>query len=253
MRALRVDLSYRLIHSDLPAAALVECGRMDSGIRKADMATQFKSRPDSLGVTNALDSHYDRDALQRLLATRTFKRGRFTLASGRTSAIYFNVKTTMMHPHGAALCARGLLELLSDMKVDYIGGLEMGAVPLLSVVAAFSAEDDRPIPSFFVRKAPKPHGTQALIEGMDDTGDGANETLQGKTVVLIDDVATSGMSILKAVDQIEAAGGSMSAAIVILDREEGASQALAARGIRLHALFTATDLGVTAADRTAIE
>ncbi len=215
------------------------------------MATQLKSRPSTLGEASPLGSGYDRDALQTLLATRTFKRGTFTLASGRTSNIYFNVKTTMMHPRGAALCARGLLDLLDTMNVDYIGGLEMGAVPLLSVVAAFSAEAGDPIPSFFVRKAPKPHGTQALIEGMDDTGDGANETLSGKNVVLIDDVATSGMSILKAVDQIEAVGGVMSEAIVILDREEGAREALAKRGIRLHALFTATDLGVTATDRAA--
>lgn len=215
------------------------------------MATQLRNRPDSSGGTNALEPCYDREALRHLLATRTLKRGKFTLASGRTSSIYFNVKTTMMHPQGAALCARGLLELLAEMDVDYIGGLEMGAVPLLSVVSAFSAEAGAPIPSFFVRKAPKPHGTQALIEGMDDTGGGAHETLHGKKVVLIDDVATSGMSILKAGEEIEAAGGSMSEAIVILDREEGASEALAKRGIGLHSLFTATDLGVTAADRTA--
>lgn len=221
------------------------------------MATQLKYRPNVSGDASPLDSGhldsgYHRETLGTLLATRTFKRGTFTLASGRSSSIYFNVKTTMMHPTGAAQCARGLLALLNEMEVDYIGGLEMGAVPLLSVVAAFSAEAGRPIPSFFVRKAPKPHGTQALIEGMDDTGDGANETLTGKKVVLIDDVATSGMSILKAVDQIEAAGGSMSEAIVILDREEGAREALAARGIRLQALFTATDLGVTAADRVTV-
>ena len=213
------------------------------------MATQLEDDRDWLPDAARPGSAYDREALRQLLATRTFKRGTFTLASGRTSAVYFNVKTTMMHPRGAALCARGLLDLLSRMDVDYFGGLEMGAVPLLSVVAAFSAEAGDPIPSFFVRKAPKPHGTQALIEGMDDTGDGAEESLNGKTVVLIDDVATSGMSILRAVDQIAAVGGTMSEAIVILDREEGAREALAERGIRLHALFTAADLGVTVADR----
>jgi orotate phosphoribosyltransferase len=122
----------------------------------------------------------------------------------------------------------------------------MGAVPLLSVVSAFSAETSNPLPSFFVRKKPKAHGTQLLIEGMDDLG---GETLVGKHVVLVDDVATSGGSILQAVDQIEASGGHMTDAIVILDRQEGASQKLAERGIRLHALFTAADLGVTEADR----
>lgn len=197
------------------------------------------------------DPRYDPDALRALLAERTFKRGEFTLASGRRSRIYFNLKTTMMHPSGAALCARGLLQLLDGMPVDYIGGLEMGAVPLLSVVAAFSAErGGRPIPSFFVRKKPKQYGAQLLIEGLDDlTG---AESLAGKRVVLVDDVATSGGSILQAVDQIEAAGGQVTDAIVVLDREEGARERLANRGIALHRLFTADELGVTAEDREPI-
>lgn len=210
------------------------------------MATQLKDRADSRADTAARYADRDRATLRTLLKDRTFKRGDFTLASGRRSRIYFNVKTTMMHPQGAALCARGLLDVLADLDADYIGGLEMGAVPLLSVVSAFSAEDGDPIPSFFVRKQPKQHGTQLKIEGMDDIG---GETLNGRRVVLIDDVATSGGSILQAVDEIAAAGGTMTDAIVILDREEGASEALAGRGITLHALFTATDLGVTEADR----
>ena len=98
----------------------------------------------------------------------------------------------------------------------------MGAVPLLSVVSAFSAEDGHPIPSFFVRKTAKGYGAQLKIEGMDDH---AGESLSGKRVVLIDDVATSGGSILLAADEIAAAGGIMADAIVILDRE--------ARGITL--------------------
>lgn len=212
------------------------------------MATQLEDRPETPGAAEG-GGPWDREALRRLLATRTFKRGAFTLASGRASSIYFNVKTTMMHPQGAALCARGLLAELRLIPVDYIGGLEMGAVPLLGAVAALSHEAGDPIPSFFVRKSPKSHGTQALIEGMDDTGDGAGETLAGKRVVLIDDVATSGMSILMAADQIKAAGGLMAHAIVILDREEGAAEALAAHGIELRALFTARDLGVTREDR----
>lgn len=212
------------------------------------MATQLKDRPEAIGAA-AGNSGYDREALRRILAVRTFKRGAFTLVSGRTSRIYFNVKATMMHPEGAALCARGLLVELRSIPVDYVGGLEMGAVPLLGAVAAMSYEAGDPIPSFFVRKSPKFHGTQVLIEGLDDVGGDARETLAGKRVVLIDDVATSGMSILKAADRIAEAGGVMSHAIVILDREEGAAEALAARGIELRALFTAADLGVTPEDR----
>jgi orotate phosphoribosyltransferase len=193
---------------------------------------------------------YDRDALRTLLATRTLKRGDFLLVSGKRSRIYFNMKATMMTPEGAAQCARGLLSVLEGLDADYVAGLEMGAVPLLGGIAALSWDIGRPIGAVFVRKAAKAHGTSLMVEGLDDTG---GESLQGKHVVLIDDVATSGGSILKAADQIEAAGGIMKDAIVILDREQGADANLAARGITLHALFTATDLGVTEEDKLPLD
>jgi orotate phosphoribosyltransferase len=193
---------------------------------------------------------YDREALRTLLATRTLKRGDFLLVSGKRSRIYFNMKATMMTPEGAAQCARGLLSVLADLDADYVAGLEMGAVPLLGGIAALSWDIGRPIGAVFVRKAAKAHGTSLMVEGLDDSG---GETLQGKHVVLIDDVATSGGSILKAAEQIEAAGGIMKDAIVILDREQGADANLAERGITLHALFTATDLGVTEADKLPLD
>ena len=193
---------------------------------------------------------YDRDALRTLLATRTLKRGDFLLVSGKRSRIYFNMKATMMTPEGAAQCARGLLSVLEGLDADYVAGLEMGAVPLLGGIAALSWDIGRPIGAVFVRKAAKAHGTSLMVEGLDDT---RGESLQGKHVVLIDDVATSGGSILKAADQIEAAGGIMKDAIVILDREQGADANLAARGITLHALFTATDLGVTEEDKLPLD
>ncbi|HEX7695014.1 MAG TPA: orotate phosphoribosyltransferase [Sphingomonas sp.] len=193
---------------------------------------------------------YDRDALRTLLATRTLKRGDFLLVSGKRSRIYFNMKATMMTPEGAAQCARGLLSVLEGLDADYVAGLEMGAVPLLGGIAALSWDIGRPIGAVFVRKAAKAHGTSLMVEGLDDTG---GESLEGKHVVLIDDVATSGGSILKAADQIEAAGGIMKDAIVILDREQGADANLKERGITLHALFTATDLGVTEEDKKPLD
>ena len=88
-----------------------------------------------------------------------------------------------------------------------------------------------------------------MIEGLSDPV----ESLDGKTVILVDDVATSGGSVLKAIEQIKAAGGFVAHAIVILDREQGASEFLARHGVTLHALFTATDLGVTAQDRAPLD
>jgi orotate phosphoribosyltransferase len=191
---------------------------------------------------------YDREALRGLLASRSFKRDEvngFRLASGVRSRVYFNLKTTMLHPQGAAECALGLLAVLDGLEADYVAGLEMGAVPLLSVVAALSADGPRPVSAVFVRKKPKDHGTALMIEGLDELG---GDTLVGKRVVLIDDVATSGGSMLQAADQIRGAGGDVRDAIVIVDREQGAAARLAESGLAFHRLFTAADLGVTEQD-----
>ncbi len=191
---------------------------------------------------------YDAARLRDLLATRSFKRDEangFRLASGILSRIYFNLKTTMLHPEGAKQCALGLLELLDGLDADYVAGLEMGAVPLLSVVSALSAAGSRPVSAVFVRKKPKDHGTALMIEGLDELG---GESLAGKRVVLIDDVVTSGGSMLQAAAQIKAAGGEVRDAIVIVDRQQGADARLAAEGLTLHTLFTAADLGVTERD-----
>ena len=216
------------------------------------MATQLKDRSTPTGgnAVNARALTGDALELRDLLVTRTFKRGEFTLASGKRSRVYFNMKATMMHPQGAALCARLLLERIAALRPDYLGGLEMGAVPLLGTVAAYSEDAGTPFPAIFVRKVAKTHGTELMIEGLDDDG---GETLGGKTVVLVDDVATSGGSILKAIKQIETAGGRVSDAIVILDRQEGAAELLRSKGVTLHNLLTATDLGVTEADRAPLE
>lgn len=215
------------------------------------MATLLDRSPADVGGTVCAAPHLSANevALLELLKARTLKRGRFELSSGRISRVYFNMKATMMHPAGAALSARLLLDRIADLRCDYIGGLEMGAVPLLGTVAALSHHAGLAIPAIFVRKQPKPHGTSLMIEGLDDRG---GETLHGKRVVLVDDVATSGGSALKAIAQIEAAGGCVSDAIVILDREEGATALLDSHGVTLHALFRASQLGVTSKDREPI-
>src|SRR6185437_14312070 len=138
----------------------------------------------------------------------------------------------MMSPQGALLSARALLARIWPENVDYVGGLEMGAVPVIAALAALSAVEGRPVKTFFVRKQAKGHGTMDMIEGL-----ASGETLAGARVMAIDDVATSGGSILKSVEVARAAGAQVDLALVLIDREEGAAQALAAQNIRLLSVF----------------
>ena len=180
-----------------------------------------------------LTGGFGRDpALFELVRTRSFRRGKFTLASGRESELYFNLKPTMMWPKGALLAARAFLDLIHGEGVDYVGGLEMGAVPIIGALAAVGEAEGRPVKTFFVRKAKKEYGAQQQVEGL-----GPDETLQGAKVMVLDDVATTGGSILQAVDAVRAAGGAVESALVVVDREEGATEALAERGIRLLSVF----------------
>jgi orotate phosphoribosyltransferase len=174
--------------------------------------------------------------LRELIRARSFRRGDFTLASGRKSDLYFNLKPTMMDPRGAHLCALAFLDRVQPEKVDYVGGLEMGAVPVIAALAAISDAAGAPVRTFFVRKQAKEHGTRDVVEGL-----APGESLAGKRVLIADDVATSGGSIIKTVEAARGAGAVVEAALVIIDRQEGAAEALAAAGLRLISVFTGAD------------
>jgi orotate phosphoribosyltransferase len=143
-----------------------------------------------------------RERLIAIIKARSFQSGKeVKLASGRTSTTYFNMKPTMLDAEGAHLIATLILEKIAPLKVDLIGGLEMGAVPLASAVAAVSHAAGRPINAFFVRKQAKAHGTQSLIEGLR-----AGDSLKGKRVVIDEDVTTTGASAIKAAEAVRAEG-----------------------------------------------
>ncbi len=174
----------------------------------------------------------DRQKLIEIIRRRSFReRGAFKLASGRTSTIYFNLKPTMLDPDGARLIGAALAERTAALGADIVGGLEMGAVPLVAAAAAMSAVAGKPVRAIFVRKAAKEHGTQSLIEGLAE-----GESLAGRQVVVVEDVTTTGSSALRAVAALRAAGATVEHVITVVDREEGAGEAFAAEGISLHAL-----------------
>ena len=177
-----------------------------------------------------------RARLVEIIRKRSFGRGEITLASGRKSNFYFNLKPTMLDPEGAALLAELTFEALKDDGLDYIGGLEMGAVPLAGAVAQLSWLKGHPIAAFFVRKKPKEHGARLAVEGL-----AKHESLQGKRVVIVEDVTTTGESALKAVDAVRDAGGEVVLVLTMVDREEGAVQNFAQAGLTFRWLFQASE------------
>jgi orotate phosphoribosyltransferase len=172
-----------------------------------------------------------------IIKARSFQSGKeIKLASGRTSTYYFNMKPTMLDAEGAHTIATLILEAIAGMKADLVGGLEMGAVPIASAVAAVSRAQGQPVNAFFVRKQAKEHGTKSLVEGLP-----AGNSMQGKRVVIVEDVTTTGGSAIKAAEALRAEGAEIVGVVTIVDREEGADAAFAAAGLTLTPLLTLED------------
>lgn len=179
-----------------------------------------------------------RAELKDVIRARSFSEGATrTLVSGRTSNFYFDMKRTLADPRGAELVGRLVYGIARRQKpkIAFIGGMAMGAVPIVDYVALISQLAGDPIPNFWVRQKAKEHGTQATVEGQDPAA------LAGQPVLVADDVTTSGGSVLKAVEAAEACGAQIVAVVTIVDRLEGAAENLAREGHSLIALFTADD------------
>lgn len=182
---------------------------------------------------NARGTDSDRQRLHALIKERSFGRGNVVLASGRASNFYFDMKRTMFHPEAASLLARMILARLAGERVDAVGGLELGAVPLVACVAALSHVEGTPLAGFFVRKTVKDHGTRKRIEGLAD--------LRAKRVAILEDVTTTGGSALQAVEAVRDAGATPVLVLTMVDRQEGAAESFAAAGVPFASLFTAAE------------
>jgi orotate phosphoribosyltransferase len=143
----------------------------------------------------------------------------------------------MFSPEGLTLFSELALDALKDDNLDYVGGLEMGAVPLASAIAQLSWIKGHPIPAFFVRKKPKEHGARLAVEGL-----APGENLRGKRVVIVEDVTTTtGGSALKAVEAVREAGGEVVLVFTMVDREEGATDIFAGAGLTFRSLYRASE------------
>lgn len=181
------------------------------------------------------------DALRAMLLAKSVRTGRFTLASGRESDLYIDCRVTTLDCHGANLVGELGWRRLRDelaarrLRAAALGGMTMGADPIALAVGMTSARrhPEEALQVFTVRKEPKGHGQGRQIEG---------NFQAGNTVVVVDDVITTGGSTLKAIDVIEREGGKVVFALVLVDREEGGRQAIEARGVHVISLFTRSSL-----------
>jgi orotate phosphoribosyltransferase len=172
--------------------------------------------------------------LVHLLASRSARRGQFTLASGRQSTLYIDARLTTMSPEGLVVIGSlGLRTIRESWEADSVGGLTLGADPISYAISYASGLTDRPLRAFTVRKEAKTHGTGKLIEGPFQSND---------RVVVIEDVITTGGSALKAIAAVQAAGGTVAGVLALVDREEGGREAIESAGIPVISLVTAQEL-----------
>lgn len=179
-----------------------------------------------------------RRRLARLLLEKSYREGDFTLTSGKKSDYYFDCKQTALHPEGSWLLGRLFLEFLKKFAIDGVGGMTLGADPLVSAVTVLSHEAGRPLPGFIVRKQSKGHGTDQYLEGLANFASGAR-------VAMLEDVVTTGGTLLKAIGRVRDAGLDVQAVLCVLDRQEGGREALAQAGYELVSIFTRKELVAT--------
>jgi orotate phosphoribosyltransferase len=181
-----------------------------------------------------LDKKNLKDDLIELVKDKSLTTGVVrVLTSGRTSNYYIDAKMTTLDPKGAFLTARMILDILKPFDIDAIGGYTLGADPIVSAVAVLSAETERPLPAFIVRKEPKKHGERKMIEGPFE---------KGWKVAVVDDVVTSGGSTLKACQAVEEEGGKVVLTLTLVDRLEGGRKNLEEKGYEFISLLTRDDL-----------
>jgi orotate phosphoribosyltransferase len=183
---------------------------------------------------NAMD---EKQQLKKLLLAKSYRKGNFTLSSGKQSDFYIDGKQTTLSAEGAYLCGKLLYQLIRNHpeSIDAVGGMTLGADPLVTAVSLVSHLEKSPIPAFIVRKESKKHGTEDYLEGRGNLP-------AGGTVALVEDVVTTGGTLLKVIDRVEAQGYRVGLVATIVDRQEGGAETLAQRGFPLQSVFTRENL-----------
>jgi orotate phosphoribosyltransferase len=174
-----------------------------------------------------------KEKLLTLLKNEALYKGPVTLASGKVSNFYIDVRKVSLSSEGIYLISHLVWELIKTEAIYAIGGPTLGADPMVSGVCMVAHENKKSLKGFLIRKNAKEHGRQRLIEG--------KELVAGERVVIVDDVATSGSSFVKAIEVLKQEEVKIVKAITVVDREEGAKDNLAKLGFPLISLFTKSD------------
>jgi len=173
--------------------------------------------------------------LEKILLNKSFQLGEFILSSGKKSDYYIDCRTATLDPNGLYLIANLFLDYLEkqNLELDAVGGLTLGADPIIGGMVALSQTRNRPLQGFIVRKEVKSHGRAKLIEG---------NLEPGWSIAIVEDVITTGGSALKAIEAGKQAGAMVKIVLAVVDREEGGREEITRLGIPIFSLFTAEEL-----------
>ena len=174
-----------------------------------------------------------RKQLFQLIKKLSYREGDFTLASGKKSSFYVDLKATTLHPEGAFLIGELAFQVIqeSGLPIEAVGGLTLGADPLATAISLAARSRGVVWPAFIVRKESKDHGTGRYIEGIENLRPGAQ-------VLVLEDVVTTGGSSQKAIDRLTEAGFKPLATLTVVDRQQGGSELLTSQGLKFLSLAT---------------
>lgn len=171
--------------------------------------------------------------LLELICKYAYREGNFELSSGQQSTFYVDGKQVSVRPEGAYLIGELLFEKLQDVEFDAIGGLASGAVPLVTSFVHSAYHHGRSVEGFFVRPERKGHGTRRKVEGV---------LPENARVVIVDDVVTSGKSVMEAIDAVKEQGAEIVRVVSIVDREQGANALFSGEGYIYESVFSISEL-----------
>jgi len=179
----------------------------------------------------------EHNRLKQILLEKSYRKGSFTLTSGKTSDFYIDGKQTTLSAEGAYLCGKLIFELIQSEgnNIQAVGGMTLGADPLVTAVSIVSYLEKKPLPAFIVRKEAKGHGTGNYIEGLGNMTPGCH-------VALVEDVVTTGGTLLKVIDRVEQQGFKVGLVVTVVERQEGGTDILAEAGYKLESIFTKEEL-----------